>query len=346
MTTERAVQLSFVVPVYRGEQYLQKLVERLEALRLQLEGGALPIRLLEAIFVCDEPVDGSAALLTKLTPQYPWLTVIHLARNSGQHGATAAGMLHTSGDWVISIDEDGQHDPMKVIDLLDAALPTSRDVCYAQPGASVHGRWWRNISSRSAKRFVAWIVGDPVVPLFNSFRLIRGEIARAAGALAGHEFYLDVALRWLTNRVTTARFEMSDPRDVSGYSFRSLLSHFRRLIMAYHPPILRWLPVLGFVGAIMCVVAGVIAVAARLIYDTIHVEGWTSLFVMVSFSTALMVSLFGLVLERLTGTLSRAQGRPAFMIVDRSKDALWRRSPSVEANVNASALTTTAHVPR
>lgn len=332
MTAERTVSLSFVVPVYRGERYLEGLVGRLDELRLQLEGGALPVRLLEAIFVCDEPVDGSAALLSTLAARHPWMTVIHLARNSGQHGATAAGMLHSSGDWVISIDEDGQHDPVKVIELLDASLPTSRDVCYAQPAVSVHGRWWRNASSRLAKRFVAWVVGDKVVPLFNSFRLVRGEIARAAGALAGHEFYLDVALRWLTDRVTTARFEMRDPRDVSGYSFRSLLSHFRKLIMAYHPPILRWLPVFGFAGALVSLVLGVVAAVARLVYQSIHVEGWTSLFVMVAFSTTLMVSLFGLVLERLTGTLSRAQGRPAFMIVDRSKDALWRKSPPGDAH--------------
>jgi glycosyltransferase involved in cell wall biosynthesis len=322
--SDRAILLSFVIPVYRGEPFLTGLVDRLAALRDQLETGARPARVLEAIFVCDEPVDGSAKLLTALAAKHPWVSVVHLARNAGQHGATAAGMLHTSGDWVISIDEDGQHDPFHVLALLDAALPTSRDICYALPTAAVHERWWRNASSRVAKRLVAWLVGDPVVPLFNSFRLVRGEIARAAGALAGHEFYLDVAMRWLTNRVTTSRLELHDPRNQSGYTLRSLLSHFRRLVMAYHPPILRWMPALGFVGAALCVGLGVVAVAQRALYpESVPVQGWTSLFVMVAFSTALMVSLFGLVLERLTSTMSRAQGRPAFMIVDRSKDALW-----------------------
>jgi glycosyltransferase involved in cell wall biosynthesis len=323
------IALSFVIPVYRGEQFLEKLVGRLDELRRHLESGSRPARLLEAIFVCDEPVDGSARVLTGLAPKHAWMTVVHLSRNAGQHGATAAGMLHTSGDWVISIDEDGQHDPFQVLSLLDAALPTGRDVCYAQPTAAVHGRWWRNASSRLAKHFVAWVVGDPMVPLFNSFRLMRGEIARAGGALAGHEFYLDVALRWLTDRITVARLELQDPRNVSGYTFRSLLSHFRRLIMAYHPPILRWLPALGFVGAFVCLILGMVAAVARALYPgSIPVQGWTSLFVMVTFSTALMVSLFGLVLDRLNGTLSRAQGRPAFMFVDRSKDALWSPAPS------------------
>lgn len=335
-STDPAVQLSFVVPVFRGEHYLEGLVGRLDQLRLQFEAGQRPARVLEAVFVCDEPIDGSAALLARLSKQHAWITVVHLSRNSGQHGATAAGMLHTSGDWVVTIDEDGQHEPQRVIELLDAALPNGRDVCYARAAGPVHGRWWRNASSRLAKRFVAWVMGDPVVPFFNSFRLVRGEIARAAGALAGHEFYLDVAMRWLTDRVTSVQIVMRDPRDASGYTAWALVSHFRRLLMAYHPPILRWLPALGFVAAFLCLVLGLVAGIARALFpETIPVQGWTSLFVVMTFSTAITVSLFGLVLDRLNATLARAQGRPAFMIVDRSKDALWVREPAAVAPSHA-----------
>jgi hypothetical protein len=139
-------------------------------------------------------------------------------------------------------------------------------------------------------------------------------------------------MRWLTDRVTTSPIDMKDPRDSSGYSARALMSHFRRLLLAYHPPIIRWLPAVGFAGAFLCVVLGLLAAFERIFFPaSIPVEGWTSLFVMVAFSTAITVSLFGLVLDRLNGTLTRAQGRPAFMIVDRSKDALWRTEPAASA---------------
>ncbi|MBS1150439.1 MAG: glycosyltransferase, partial [Myxococcaceae bacterium] len=248
--TDAFLSLSFVVPVYRGEKHLAELVARQEAFRAQLESSGASVRLIEVIFVCDEPADGSAALLGSLARERPWISIIHLAKNSGQHAATAAGMLHTSGDWVVTMDEDGQHDPFRVPALFEATLPRSFDICYAASSSAVHSRWWRNASSRLAKRLTAWVVADPFVPMFNSFRLIRGEIARAAGALAGHDLYLDVALRWLTDRTCTAQIEMKDPRVDSGYRLGSLLSHFRKLVMTYHPPFFRWIPVAGFLFAL------------------------------------------------------------------------------------------------
>ena len=235
-------------------------------------------------------------------------------------------MLHTSGDWVVTMDEDGQHDPLRIQALLEATLPKSFDICYAAPTSGTHSRWWRNVSSRAAKRIAAWLVSDPFVPVFNSFRLIRGEIARAAGALAGHDLYLDVALRWLTDRVCTAPIEMKDPRALGGYRLATLLGHFRRLVMTYHPPFLRVLPVAGFLFAAIFGLMGVAAVVQKIVSpDSIPVQGWASTFVLMAFSAGLSVFLFGLILERLSTTMSRAQGRPAFLIVDRSKDALWRQ---------------------
>lgn len=328
--TDAFLSLSFVVPVYRGEKHLPELVARQEAFRAQLESSGASVRLIEAIFVCDEPVDGSAAVLATLARDRPWMSVIHLSKNSGQHAATAAGMLHTSGDWVVTMDEDGQHDPFRVPALFEAALPRNFDICYAASASAVHSRWWRNASSRLAKRLTAWVVADPFVPLFNSFRLIRGELARAAGALAGHDLYLDVALRWLTDRTCTAPIEMKDPRVESSYRLGTLLAHFRRLVMTYHPPFFRWIPVGGFLFALGFALLGVgVAVDKVIAPDDIPVRGWASTFVLIACSAGASIFMFGLILERQTSTMSRAQGRPAFMVVDRSKDALWRREPAL-----------------
>ena len=260
------LSLSLVVPVYGGQAFLADLVARQEALRAQLEASQLPIRHVESIFVCDEPIDGSAKLLEGLAKTRPWMTVLHLGKNMGQHGATAAGMLHTSGDWVVTMDEDGQHDPLAVIELLEATLPRSFDLCYAKPVAGVHVASWRDASSRAAKRLVAFLVGDPFVPMFNGFRLIRGGVARSAGALASYDVYLDVALRWFTNRICTAELSLRDPRvgtQRSGYTLRSLMSHLRRLLMSYHLTVLRYVMLAGFATSASFGFLGVAMVVAK-----------------------------------------------------------------------------------
>ena len=321
------LSLSIVVPVYGGQAFLPDLVARQEALRAQLEASEWPIRHVESIFVCDEPIDGSAALLQGLSKTRPWLTVLHLGKNMGQHGATAAGMLHTSGDWVVTMDEDGQHDPLAIVELLKATVPSSKDLCYARPLAGVHAAGWRDASSRWAKRLVAFLVGDPFVPLFNSFRLIRGGVARSAGALASYDVYLDVALRWFTSRVGTVDLPLRDPRvgaQRSGYTFRSLLTHLRRLLMSYHLTVLRYVMLAGFATSAGFGLLGLTLAIQKLVSpDSVPVQGWTSIFVTTSFFGGLTLFLLGLILERLSTMLTRAQGHPAFFIVDRSRDELW-----------------------
>lgn len=329
-----SLSLSIVVPVYCGAPFLEGLVAKQEALRAQLEGSALPIRHVESIFVCDEPVDGSAALLEGLAKSRPWMTVLHLGKNMGQHSATAAGMLHTSGDWVVTMDEDGQHEPLAIVELLEATVPQSQDLCYARPITQVHASW-RDAASRWAKRLVAFLVGDRFVPMFNSFRLIRGGVARSAGALASYDVYLDVALRWFTSRICTVDLTLKDPRvgaQRSGYTLRSLLTHLRRLLMSYHLTVLRYVMLLGFATSASFGLLGFTLLVQKLVSpDSVPVQGWTSMFVTTAFFGGLTLFLLGLILERLSTMLTRAQGHPAFFIVDRSRDALWTAQKRVAA---------------
>src|SRR5262245_59447182 len=97
------VYLSTVTPVYRGERYLRELVGQLAAVKASFADEGLPIELIEAIFVDDGSTDGSAQMLAELKREHSWITVISLAKNFGQHPATIAGILHTSGDWVVTL---------------------------------------------------------------------------------------------------------------------------------------------------------------------------------------------------------------------------------------------------
>ena len=45
--------------------------------------------------------------------------VLELSRNFGQHAATLAGMSSSSGEWIVTMDEDGQHNPDYIGSMLD-----------------------------------------------------------------------------------------------------------------------------------------------------------------------------------------------------------------------------------
>src|SRR5437868_7633522 len=142
------VYLSTITPVYQGEAFLHDLVRELAAARTSFSNEGLPVHLIEAIFVDDGSVDGSFAVLTRLQEEYDWVKVIALSRNFGQHPATVAGILHSSGDWVATLDEDLQHHPMYLRQLLVEAVQQRWDVTYAAPEGGPHGSYFRDLSSR------------------------------------------------------------------------------------------------------------------------------------------------------------------------------------------------------
>ena len=77
----------------------------------------------------------------------PDLAVTQLRSTSSNAGRLAS----TNGDWVVSLDEDGQHDPRDISRLLDVAVKNDVQLVYAQPTNEPPHGWVRNCFSALAK---------------------------------------------------------------------------------------------------------------------------------------------------------------------------------------------------
>lgn len=321
--------LSVVVPLYRGAPFLEALVEQLARLRATWDAAGAPLALVEVIFADDAAVDGSGTLADELARRHGWIRVVHLSRNYGQHAATAAGVLHTVGDWVATLDEDLQHPPALLPRLLARAVEESADVVYAAPLQGPHRRRWRNWTSRSYKQLLGWLSGNPAVRHFNSFRVVRGPIARAASSVIGHDGYLDVVMGWFTTRVGTVTMSLRDVRvegtGASGYDLRRLLSHARRLLVSSRATIFRGAIVAGLLVLVASLgAAGLISFREWLDPGSAGARGWTSLMAVIAFYGGLGTFLVGAVLEYMNVIVLNAQGKPPFFLVDRSGDTRLR----------------------
>ena len=178
MDNHTAHRISIVIPVYAGEHTLPTLLGEIEPLtRRQTTPGGNCFVICEVLLAHDCGPDRSDKTLEALSAQYSFVHPVWLSRNYGQHAATMAGMASATGDWVVTIDEDGQQNPADIGRMLDSALDSSLQLVYAQPmNPPPHG-WLRNILSRTAKEISTRLLGNRTIGRFNSFRLIDGEIA-------------------------------------------------------------------------------------------------------------------------------------------------------------------------
>ena len=316
--------VSVVVPVYSGEDYLQELTTRLEIVREDWTERFETVRLLEVIFVDDGSIDGSSEVLAVLAASHEWVQVVTLSKNFGQHQATSAGILHSSGDWVATLDEDLQHRPEDIESMLLAGTTVNADVIYGESLGPIHGSW-RDSMSRFYKWILATITGNPVIMQFSSFRVCRGPVARAAASVSGHETYLDVALTWFTDRFVTQRLAMVDSRyrvsGTSGYSFFKLLGHARRLLISSHTRIGRLGVAIGVAAVLFALIMTIRVMVGRLGgFEEIYVPGYASLMVAILVFGGILALLLVGVTEYLLNIALHTQGKPTYFAVDRTGD--------------------------
>lgn len=323
----KRISLSLVVPVYSGASYLPDLLNEIEFVRNDWLERALPFSIEEVIFVEDAAIDASAEALKVISAHRPWVTVLHLARNFGQHAATIAGILHCSGDWIVTLDEDLQHPPSEILALLCKATEDSSDIVYASGIEPTHESLYRDFMSRTYKHCIGWLTGNTNVSRMSSFRLIRGSIARAASSVCTHDTYFDISLSWFTQRVSAVSMHLKDKRFIetgkSGYSLRRLLSHARRMLVSSQIKPLRIGTFLGGGIVLSCILAIIVLVGVKLANpNAFAVRGWTSLMLAIIFFGGVCITLLGIALEYLALVVLRAHGKPLFFVVDRSTDAV------------------------
>ena len=271
--------LSVVIPVYRAGEALQETVrEFLRAAAAFAVAPQVDLHLDEVILVVDNP--GLSALEraagSSLDALDSRVRTVWLARNFGQHPATVAGSGSTHGDWVVTMDEDGQHDPREIPEMLLIGARANAPLVYARPtNAPPHGAL-RNTASRATKRLFRVLSnskGD-----FHSFRLIEGPIARSACAYIGDNVYLDVAMQWSCGDAAFAPMLMRAESTTSSYSPRKLLSHFWRMVLSTGTRPLRLIAVGGVLITLLGLLVAVV-VAQRRLTGEFPAPGWTSVMI-------------------------------------------------------------------
>ena len=323
---ENLATISVVVPVYRGESTIARVVGELEKFTApSTTANGVRYVVAEVLLVNDAGPDGSAKVINQLAETHDWVRPVWLSRNFGQHAATLAGMSSSTGDWIVTIDEDGQHDPAQIAKLLDTAVETNTQLVYAKfEGGAPHSKW-RNFFSAAAKWFYSKFLSPQDGDFFSSFRLVSGEIGRSVGAYAGSGVYLDVALTWVVDKSVTCEIPQRTeyPRR-TGFTFKRLLSHFLRLVLSSGTRPLRLVSLIGFSSFVFGVAYAIYVLYGRFV-DGETVAGWTTVVIIVSTTSGAILLSLGILAEYLGVVVRNAIGRPLYLIRSNpNSDALTR----------------------
>ncbi len=194
------------------------------------------------------------------------------------------------------------------------------DVVYAKPtNEPPHGPV-RNLASRGAKAVVERLTKGAQASDFNSYRLILGEVARSVAAYAGPGIYLDVATSWVARRAVTSPVEMRREGDrPSGYSMRTLVSHFWRLVLSSGTRPLRWVSVLGATAVLLAPVIALVLLIGKAL-GSWDAPGWTSTMILLMVATGVILFSLGVIAEYVGMAVNMAMGKPLYLPVRDRRD--------------------------
>jgi glycosyltransferase involved in cell wall biosynthesis len=315
------LSVSIVIPVYAGEKTLPALIEELLALSTpQLTPAGRGYRVNEVLLVWDRGPGRSDRTIRELAERFAFVRPVWLSRNFGQHPATLAGMTSAEGDWIVTMDEDGQQDPAFIGAMIDRAYADEAQLVYASPSNDAPHGFFRNIASRSVKWLFVRVLSDQPFTEFNSYRLIQGEVARSVAAYTGQGVYLDVALSWVVADVAKEPVVSRDEgRPASNYSFGKLLSHFGRLVVSSGT---RPLMFVSFIGAAFVVIGALLTlwVIITQIFGDVPVSGWASMMVVLLVVGGAILLSLGIIAQYVGAATNMSLGKPLYVVVSDPRD--------------------------
>jgi glycosyltransferase involved in cell wall biosynthesis len=163
--------VSIVVPFHNEEANIVEMYGRLHAVMEALG------RNYQLVFVDDGSTDLTYKLLKELPLIDPHVTIVRLRRNFGQTGALAAGFAHSTGDYVIAMDGDLQHDPAEIPAFLEK-IEQGYDIVSGWRSHRIDNLLLRKIPSRCANWLMAKLSGVNIHDFGTTFKAYRGDLLR------------------------------------------------------------------------------------------------------------------------------------------------------------------------
>jgi len=307
-TSKDNLKLSIVIPVYNSESILPRLVKEIQS-EMKYEG--LDDKF-ELILVNDNSPDDSWEKICEQAELYLFVKGISLRRNFGQHNATMAGLNHCSGDVVVIMDDDLQHPPDAIGEIVKA-VNQGYDVCYTRYLNRQHALW-----KKFGSDFNDWVatklLGKPRGLYLSSFKAIKRSVVNEIIKYDGPYAYVDGLILDVTRSITSVDIEHQARIEGEGnYNLSNSLSLWLKMATSFSVTPLRFATYAGFSIALLSLLMIVVVLIQKIINPELQ-AGWASVIATILFIGGVQTLCIGMIGEYLGRAYLRLNGKLQFSV--------------------------------
>ncbi|MBF0418225.1 MAG: glycosyltransferase family 2 protein [Magnetococcales bacterium] len=302
--------ISVVIPIFREEAILEKLVTLLNATLEPVHPDY------EILFVLDGGKDRSWEILTALAAHDPRIKAIEFSRNFGQHLAISAGLDHCDGDWVVVMDGDLQDRP-EVIPLLFRKAMEGYDVVFVARRQRKESRFYLAMVQGFHWLFQT-LSGTHTDPDIGNFSILSRQVVENYRSLREELRFYGGIIHWLGFRHAIIPAEQAERlTGTSGYlGWNKRIRLATHIILAHSERPLYISAAIGLIMASGSFLIGLYFLTIALM-DGVDVPGWASLMVALFFNTGLILGVLGINGIYLGKIFSAVKQRPLYVVARR-----------------------------
>ena len=284
--------ISFVIPCYRSEYTISKVVDEIKATIAMRDGYDY-----EIICINDCSPDGVYDVLVRLAESDRRIKVIDLAKNMGKHAAVLAGYAVASGEYVVNLDDDFQSPVYNLWQLID---PLEKDLCDVVTANYIEKKqaWWKNIGSNFNHLISGLLLDKPKDLRFDNFNAMKLFVAKEMIKYKNPYPFLDGLIVRTTNRIMAIEMEERNRADdrKTGYTLKKSINLFLNNFTSFSVKPLRVSTGVGLVAAIMGFIWAIVTFVRKIINPAVEI-GYTSMLIIILIIGGLILISLGMLGE-------------------------------------------------
>lgn len=302
-------RFSVVIPVYESADIVGDTVRDVLDVfdAAALEG--------ELVLVNDGSRDRSWDVISEWAEKDHRVVAVDLLRNYGQHYANLAGLRVATGDYVITMDDDGQNPADQIPVLVNAALTGDHDVVFGKFERK-QAAGYRRLGTRAIDAINRRVFGQPPGLAVSNFRVLRRDVVdRICGTRTAYPYITGQALMFSSNRGNVVVRHEPRRGGTSHYGLMKITRLVLTILFSYSVFPLRLAATVGYLVAGISFLIGVVYLVRGLLTD-IDVPGWTTLVVMLAVLNGVIIALLAMLGEYVVRTLNTVSVQNAYHVTE------------------------------
>ena len=314
MFPERQLAIDLIIPVFNEAGVVeQTYVEVCQII------DPLP-HAFNLYYVDDGSHDKTAECLGSLAERDRRIVLLELARNFGHQAALTAGLDASTGDFVITMDADGQHPPGMIPQMIDL-FQQGYDIVQAQRVEEGQRFSFKRLSSSGFYALINRISGTHMEPGAADFRGMSRQVVEALKSMPEYHRFLRGMISWVGYRSVILPYH--ETRRVGGRSKYSLGKMFRLAMDAIFSFSLMPLYIGLSAGGLFFCLAALEMIYVLSFWVTGRTSslapGWSSLMFVILIVSGMIMILLGFIGIYVGYIFQEVKRRPVYLLKKREK---------------------------